>query len=685
MRAGLLAEALRDHVARSLVVAADGEALAGLPQLRLGADERQTFVLPREAVSGLDGAARQAAIGLLLESVDVMPQIDAATAWWSAAVGAALGEPKDEVVPWWGLHALYTSGDGNCLLHAALLCTLGIRDRREAIEGEPGASTPEEIAAVGRRTLRGAPPALVHRARARARPAGAPLGGAGSSRSVLHGNRSSPATSLPGAPLRPPIICTPPPTTRRATRRWRRLLRLSGRAHEWHLLAHLLDRRSSSAPPPSREPIVVCFTSGHFSAMVPAAAAADASVYAALGIGAADADRRRRRRRGARAAIALSRPPAASCRSPTSVPLPVVFAPEGWETARDLPSYLNIEHATLPVLMADGTPTGTAERVAVALLRVPPETSLRGGDHAAAYCRRHLRHGPPWQRAAVEPELAAHRAGARRLELGASGARRARASRTRDPRFPALRVCEPISIQAIYSLSNVEKNQRRAFAFASRVAFARLSRAACARLAPPPLRAVADRAPAPAPLQLGARARLGAGGHARGKGSESAVTAMSTAASAVRSSPRRAMAAVGRDLRRRRRAAAASLAAAAPPRASGRPVWPRARRACSSARSARRAAAGSHGSPPHRLAAPRDAAAARPLTTRSPPRPAIRTAGAPIRLWKAGIMTVACSVPSPRTVQPRRCGFNFGLSRRRRQSRASSSAPLRPRPSRVAD
>ena len=46
-----------------------------------------------------------------------------------AAVGAALGEPKDEVVPWWGLHALYTSGDGNCLLHAALLCTLGIRDR----------------------------------------------------------------------------------------------------------------------------------------------------------------------------------------------------------------------------------------------------------------------------------------------------------------------------------------------------------------------------------------------------------------------------------------------------------------------------------------------------------------------------------------------------------------------------
>ena len=80
----LLAEALRDHVARSLVVAADGEALAGLPQLRLGADERQTFVLPREAVSGLDGAARQAAIGLLLESVDVMPQIDAATAWWSA-------------------------------------------------------------------------------------------------------------------------------------------------------------------------------------------------------------------------------------------------------------------------------------------------------------------------------------------------------------------------------------------------------------------------------------------------------------------------------------------------------------------------------------------------------------------------------------------------------------------------
>ena len=393
----LLAEALRDHVARSLVVAADGEALAGLPQLRLGADERQTFVLPREAVSGLDGAARQAAIGLLLESVDVMPQIDAATAWWSAAVGAALGEPKDEVVPWWGLHALYTSGDGNCLLHAALLCTLGIRDRREAIEGEPGASTPEEITAgrSPRRTLRAAlHHALVHCAPLRALLAehGAPLGGKDGleSRSVLHGNSLEPGHILCLAHLfGRPIICyaSADNETRDETVGGLPAASMGARMSGIYLPT-LLDRRSSSAPPPSREPIVVCFTSGHFSAMVPAAAAADASVYAALGIGAPpmqtddddDAEE-------LRAAIALSRPPAAlvPLTDERRVPLPVVFAPEGWETARDLPSYLNIEHATLPVLMADGTPTGTAERVAVALLRVPPELSPRGGDHAAAY------------------------------------------------------------------------------------------------------------------------------------------------------------------------------------------------------------------------------------------------------------------------------------------------------------
>ena len=143
-------------------------------------------------------------------------------------------------------------------------------------------------------------------------------------------------------------------------------------------LPTLLDRRSSSAPPPSREPIVVCFTSGHFSAMVPAAAAADASVYAALGIGAPpmqtddddDAEE-------LRAAIALSRPPAAlvPLTDERRVPLPVVRARGLGDGAR--PPYLNIEHATLPVLMADGTPTGTAESVAAAAARLRDQPARR--------------------------------------------------------------------------------------------------------------------------------------------------------------------------------------------------------------------------------------------------------------------------------------------------------------------
>ena len=58
----------------------------------------------------------------------------------------------------WGLHALYTSGDGNCLLHSALLGCLGVRDTRVPQPHEPGASSEDEILAANgpRRTLRAA-------------------------------------------------------------------------------------------------------------------------------------------------------------------------------------------------------------------------------------------------------------------------------------------------------------------------------------------------------------------------------------------------------------------------------------------------------------------------------------------------------------------------------------------------
>ena len=45
----------------------------------------------------------------------------------------------------WGLHALYTSGDGNCLLHGVGLAALGVRDTRIPLPTEPGASTAAEL------------------------------------------------------------------------------------------------------------------------------------------------------------------------------------------------------------------------------------------------------------------------------------------------------------------------------------------------------------------------------------------------------------------------------------------------------------------------------------------------------------------------------------------------------------
>ena len=150
------------------------------------------------------------------------------------------------------------------------------------------------------------------------------------------------------------------------------------------------------------------------------------------------------------------------------------------------------------------------------------------------------------------------------------------------------------------------------------------------------------------------------------KGSESAVTARSTAASAVRSSPRRAA-----GTARRPRSPAATAHAAAAKRfaasAASAAGERQTSRATSSPRSLVRAFGPVCGRGKPRLAtftvSPRRATRLPRgrTTTRSPPSPAIRTAGAPMRLWKAGNMTVACSVPSPRTVQPRRCGFNFGL------------------------
>ena len=82
-------------------------------------------------------------------------------AWWARSLGHALGHPPEQSLsaelPPWGLHPLYTSGDGNCLLHALLLATLGVRDTRLPADNEPGVSTQEELERrAPRRSLRAA-------------------------------------------------------------------------------------------------------------------------------------------------------------------------------------------------------------------------------------------------------------------------------------------------------------------------------------------------------------------------------------------------------------------------------------------------------------------------------------------------------------------------------------------------
>ena len=139
---GVLAERLRDHVVECIRPggASGGEALW---RLALPADERQTFFLPRE-LSALEPEAQAKALGLLTEAVDVLPQIARSVGWWNNALrdairAAAGGTPQPQLES--GLLAIYTSADGNCLLHACLLAALGVRDRRVARPGvDPGAS-----------------------------------------------------------------------------------------------------------------------------------------------------------------------------------------------------------------------------------------------------------------------------------------------------------------------------------------------------------------------------------------------------------------------------------------------------------------------------------------------------------------------------------------------------------------
>ena len=122
----VLAEMLRDHLRDCFFV--QGGHLAGLPRLRLPVGERQTFLLPCELVN-LEPAGQRVACGLLTEAADVVVQIERSVGWWNDSLRLVSG---GNGLLHGGLYPLYTSADGNCLLHACLVGAVGVRDRRVA-------------------------------------------------------------------------------------------------------------------------------------------------------------------------------------------------------------------------------------------------------------------------------------------------------------------------------------------------------------------------------------------------------------------------------------------------------------------------------------------------------------------------------------------------------------------------
>ena len=353
---GLLADVLRNHLAEHLVVEAQGAPLAGLPRLQLPASDRRTFVLPEELVR-LEVAERSAACGLLVEASDVLPQVDSAIGWWNLAVAAALGMGAEAAaatpLQGWGLHALYTSSDGNCLLHACLLAGFGVRDKRISSPPEPGA-TADADEPRPRRWLR----AALHHALVQCAPLralleahGAALEGAEGllSRSEAHGRSLDAAHVLALAHVlgRPIVVLAPRDVEFRdalgnATAAAAAGLRMSG-----VYLPHLLPAAECT-----REPLLVCYTRGHFSALVTTEAAAGDATWRALGL----------------PALAGVRAAPVPLTTEDLEPLPVLFPPVSpHETGALLAAYVDTATAQL----------GT-QSVPVALQPCPLRTSGAG-------------------------------------------------------------------------------------------------------------------------------------------------------------------------------------------------------------------------------------------------------------------------------------------------------------------
>ena len=342
----VLAEMVRDHVRDCLVV--QGGALAGLPRLVLPAGERQTFLLPKELVD-LEPAGQKAACGLLTEAADVLEQIERSVGWWNAALRIARGGGPGLLAG--GLYPLYTSADGNCLLHACLLAAVGVRDRRVArTEHDPGASAPDDPHP--RRLIR----AAVHAALSSCAPLralleahGVPLGGPDGleSRSVAHGRSLEAGHILVLAHIfGRPIVCFTSAELeyRSAVEMEPSAAAAAGMRVSGIFLPFLLEPQHCS----SRDPLLVVYTRGHFSALTTTEADAGGAVWRALG---------------------LTPPNMAGAPVPLvdeqRVPLPVLFVPAGLDATTQLTRYCDTTSASMYV---DGAPYA----LQIALQRCPP-------------------------------------------------------------------------------------------------------------------------------------------------------------------------------------------------------------------------------------------------------------------------------------------------------------------------
>jgi len=390
-----LADALRDFAFTTLAVRGVDEALAGLPQLALSGDfgNRQTFLLAREAVS-LPLEGRQAACGSMTEDSYTQEGVDAAVAWWAQTLGHALGRSAEDALssalPPWGLHALYTSGDGNCLLHGALLATLGVRDTRVPAAEEPGASTEEELnRRPARRTLRAALHHCIVNCRelrellahhgAQLEPAAAGVDTV-ESRSVEHGNSCDPAHVLALAHIfRRPIICYAAASVGEVRdldegRTMSQYASTGARMSGIYLPCLLCPSDCVS-----RDPILIAYTQGHFSALCSTELAGEDVVWKALGL--------------AVQPNSIPIPLVDETRNALPLLFPPVDAPtDGAGVERFIAQYLDL--LTTAPLGPPGTPTEELKPIVVTRQAIPPpsaelmEVSPADAYFAAVWQRR---------------------------------------------------------------------------------------------------------------------------------------------------------------------------------------------------------------------------------------------------------------------------------------------------------